>query len=179
MDNAMKELILTGVIFLTVFAVAIVLIVLGINSRQRAGSRKKQYDERQKIAQGKAYTAAFYTLVAYIFINSFVMSNIYEWAKEPIAAFIGIALAITVFAVYATATDAYFGPKENVTGNLICMALLIVLNAVCAFALMTPMVVDGQLSVPAINIAAIVPLLAVFITMLVKKLARGRESEDE
>ena len=178
MNNDIGFFIFVAITVLVAIAAGIVACVFSIRSRKLAGGKAKQYDERQKIAQGKAYTAAYWTLFGYIVINTIVESSIYEWAKPQIAAFMGIALSIAVFAVYCIATDAYFGAKENVKGILICMAILIVPNAAALFT-GGPLVVDGMLGLSSINLAAIVLLLAVFIALIIKRIARGKESEDE
>ena len=178
MNNDIKFFIFVAVTVLVALAAGIVACVISIRSRKLAGGKAKQYDERQKLAQGKAYTAAYWTLFAYIIINAFVVSNVYEWAKMPITTFMGIILSIAVFAVYCIATDAYFGARENVKGILICMAILIVTNVAALFT-NGPLVVDGMLGLCSINLAAVVLLLVVFIALIIKKLARGKESEDE
>ena len=178
MNNDISFFIFTAVIVLVALAAGIVACVFSIRSRKLAGGRKKQFDERQKIAQGKAYTAAYWTLLGYIVINTFVVSNIYEWAKPQIVAFLGIILSVAVFAVYCIATDAYFGAKDNVSGILICMVILIFTNAASMFT-NGPLVENGMLGLSSINLAAIVLLLAVFIALIIKRLAHGKESEDE
>ncbi len=99
------------------FGVVIVLliaVIVALFLRRRNGGFVKEYDERQQLARGSCYRAAFWTLAAYSLLNG-LLTGVMEihWADPLVAAFIGFCLASTVFVALCIRRDAYFALSEK------------------------------------------------------------------
>ena len=165
---------------LVVLATAVAVVIMVCRSAKKTG-RRKQYDERQKLAQGKAYTAAYWTLFVSVIVGIPACRVFSDVCDPAIGAFLAIVLSATVFCVYCVATNAYFGIKENVTGILICFALCFIANL--AFGLNElfngRLVVDGALMPSIVNLAIAGMLALIFIAMIIRKITRGRDGEED
>lgn len=95
---------------------------------------KTKYDERQKIAQGKAYRNGFWTLFGYVCllllleVCDFVPSaNSTVLLKAVLL--IGMILGVIVYAVSCIILDAYIGLNDNLHRCIVTFGILFVANA--------------------------------------------------
>lgn len=166
-------------------AVGIVLLAVGI--RLLLGKRTKrsrEYDERQKLAQGVAYKYGFYTLLIYLGVVALfdLMTGI-RWCSLYTAAFIGVLVSTGVFGTVAIVKDAYFPFRENAIRYVWLFAALGAMNvAIGVVHLMDEgtFMEDGILSHSVINPVAGVLLLLLSVAMALKNAAdRRAERETE
>lgn len=91
--------------------------------------KKDSFDERQQLARGKAYRAAFFTLAGYVVFLAYVA----EMSKDSVllsigGLWLGIMISLLVFAITCIVKDAYMSLYENAKGVLILFALVSLLN---------------------------------------------------
>lgn len=167
--------------FVGILAGLAILFVLYKILRKKKGPCK--YDERQLLARGKAYRAAFWTLVAYSLLNGllFVGTGI-RWADEMTVPFIGVCLAATVYAVICILKDAYFSIMDRpgfyyglfgliMAGNLATFTL--------AAAKKTSYSTDGMLNFRCMNLVVVAVFAVIMITMAAKQLHDKKNAESE
>lgn len=107
------------------------LVVIGLVAGKLAGKKlgKAEFDERQRLARGKAYKSGFYTLLAGL-LAVYLLPNLTEWQpKDPaLLPFAVICIGVTVFACVAVANDAYLGIRQNPRTMLLVMGIVVVCN---------------------------------------------------
>ena len=110
-------------------AVAVFLWALFVSLRNKRSGDAPQFDERQLAARAKAYSSAFFTLLGYLAVVA-VLDSVAEvhWCDLYTACFLGMMLALDVFAVTAIRSDAYFGIHERPVASIVLFAFVAVLN---------------------------------------------------
>ena len=117
-----------GVIF-----VAVVFALLGKIHRRKGATplvvTDAEFDERQNLIRYKAYKEAFKVLCFYLVIIGFI-KKLTGWAIGDFLtlSFIGIVLAITVFAIICICKDAYLSLRERPKNTMIFLLAVAVVN---------------------------------------------------
>ena len=88
-------------------AIAVVIWVVVVSLRKERSGDAPQFDERQLAARARAYSSAFFTLLGYLAVVA-VLDSVAEvhWCDLYTACFLGMMLALDVFAVAAIRSDA-------------------------------------------------------------------------
>ena len=89
---------------------------------------KGEYDERQQIARGKAYTMAYATLLIYLVFWMILRSLEVPFFTQGLSVALGMLLSIAVFVGYSIFHDAYFKASESPRHWLIIICAAGVLN---------------------------------------------------
>ncbi len=117
---------------------------------------KGEYDERQKLAQGKAYKCAFYTLLSYLTaagIFDFVTGI--RWCDLFTLAFIGLIRSTIVFLVICIKNNAYVSFRENPKRTIWVLLALGIMNLLIGIVFAgTPgrVITDGMLNYNIVNL---------------------------
>ena len=157
-------------------AVAVFLWALFVSLRKKQSSDAPQFDERQLAARAKAYSSAFFTLLGYLAVVA-LLDSVAEvrWCDLYTACFLGMMLALDVFAVAAIRSDAYFGIHERPIASIVLFGFVAVLNlgvAVARFAAGEPLLENGLLTrTSSMNLIlgiAFVPVTAASIVSAVR-----------
>ena len=136
--------------------------------------KKSQYDERQKIAMGKAYRDGFWTLLVCVVV-AVGMAKIpglagYSEILCITACFIGIG----VYVVGCIMRDAYMGINDNAkrwTAVLIAIGVINVAGA--AGLIMAEGILAGW-----INLLAVALVLVAIVTYGIRSAVKKREAEE-
>lgn len=149
--------------------------------RRRASYR--EYDERQRLARGKAYQAAFWTLAAYSLFSA-LMNDVadIQWADVATGTFMGLFLAIAVFAIICIITDSFFSFKDRPSPYFTLLLIIIVANLLIFFLNLadgTPMVTDGLLNIHSLNVLAVAAFIPIYATLVAKHLYDKKHAETE
>ena len=99
-----------------VVGILIVAAVCGIVARvawKKGGIGKGQYDERQQVQRGRAFTWAYATLLVYLAVWMVLRSMEAPFFSETVSVFVGALLSIGVFVGYSIFHDAYFKASES------------------------------------------------------------------
>ena len=121
---------------------------IGIFLLLRRRARNREIDERQRLARGKAYQAAFWTFVIYSLFSAF-MNDVAEiqWADSTTGTFMGLYLAIAVFAIYASSRIP--SSLQGQAGPYFTLFLIVIAANLMIFLLNladgTPMAANGLL----------------------------------
>lgn len=123
MNTAMALGFVTGILL-----VAIVCTVIAKMAKKKGSLGKGEYDERQQIARGKAFTWAYATLLVYLAVWMVFRSMEIPFFMEGISVMIGVLLSIAVFVAGAIFQDAYFKASESPRTWLIIITAVSLLN---------------------------------------------------
>ncbi|MDE7300312.1 MAG: hypothetical protein K2N94_16055, partial [Lachnospiraceae bacterium] len=152
--------------------------------RWRAGGQCR-YDERQQLAQGRAYKTAFFVLLFYIMMATLLENlEITGMLMSFAGLWLGICIAVSVFAVICIWRDAYLSLYERAGTLLVVFGIIFILNLVISIQTIldgTPLIVDGRLGPKCLNLI-VSAMLAVILIMFAAKLRynkRLEEDEDE
>jgi len=150
-------------------------------------SRKKwgpcEYDERQMLVRGKAFKAAFLTLVIYLSVDGLLSAfTEIRWANTFVVDYIGIGLALEVYAIICILKDAYFPLREKPGRYLTLFGILIVCSGFVSLAGYLdgePFITDGMLNYRSINPVIFVAFTGIFIALAVRRAADKKRSDEE
>ncbi len=110
-----------------IMMVAIVSTVIAKILRKKCAG-KGEYDERQQIARGKAYTTAYATLLIYLVFWMILRSLEVPFFTQGLSVALGMLLSIAVFVGYSIFHDAYFKASESPKHWLIIICTAGLLN---------------------------------------------------
>ena len=169
-----------GVLAGVLFAIGVAVLIWVVYRKRRG---KAEYDERQKLAQGKAYKASFYTLVIYCTVYGlFELLTGIRWCELYTGLFIGILLSVLVFAIICIREDAYISFRRKPAGVYGMMLALAAMNLVIgALHLNDPgyFINDGQLTAQVVNPLVGVMLIVVVAAMAIRDARRSRNDGPE
>lgn len=99
------------------FAVGILLVAVVsacfAKAARRSGRKQGEFDERQQVARGKAFTAAYATLLLYLCFWMIMRSLEVPFFMESLSVIAGALLSIAVFVGHSIFHDAYFKASES------------------------------------------------------------------
>jgi magnesium-transporting ATPase (P-type) len=159
-------------------AVALVLsvVVWNMSRKLNGGSKKPDYDERQKLERGIAYRNGYFTLMAYVAL--YALANLFENVPfDPsLGLMCGIMLSIMVFVVTAIRHDAYVSLNQNPRSWLICGTLIAGANLLSGIV----GVMNGRLSSGLLSLMiAVMWIVIILVFVLHRRKAEAQEQEDE
>lgn len=139
-----------------------------------------KYDERQMLARGEAYRAAFWTLVAYMGINGILfMGTGFVWADMLTGSFLGIFLALTVYAVVCIAKDAYLPLKEKPKTYFAILGAVVFVSLFMILVDEAPIVTDGMLNIRSMYAAVAISNGTLIISLAAKQIADKKHAAAE
>lgn len=170
--------------------IGLVLVWLLIKVIKRFGGKvdflfkKDSFDERQMIARGKAYKAAFFTLAGYVVFLAFIAEMYKSSVLLSIGGlWLGIMVSVLVFAITCILKDAYMSLYENAKGVLILFVAVGLLNfGVTAgnIAHGMKLIEDNKLSASSLNLMVGIVFMIVAAVFAGKLLYdKKQEKEDE
>ncbi|MDO5111081.1 MAG: hypothetical protein Q4E65_02130 [Clostridia bacterium] len=166
-----------------VVGMAVCILLFGVIAyivRKRTGVNKREYDERQKLAQGTAYKYAFFTAIGYACaVGVFDQMTGIRWCDTMTCAFLGICVSTLVFATICIWQDAYMSFREPPRNTYLIMGLIMLANLGSASMYLhasDSMVENGMLTYRCVNLVIAV-MLAVIIAMMALKRALDRRKE--
>ncbi len=111
-------------------AVAIFLVAVKVGKKYERKDCPAEYDERQKLAQGKAYEAAFWTaLCCGFFLWGMEILNFHLIEMKNLL-LIAVIAPVAVFAVVAVHADAYLKLNETFKSRVWLWLLILVINGI-------------------------------------------------
>ena len=161
-------------------AVAVFLWALFVSLRKKRSGDAPEFDERQLAARAKAYSSAFFTLLGYLAVVA-LLDSVAEvrWCDLYTACFLGMMLALDVFAVTASRMDAYFGIHERPVASIVLFGFVAALNlgvAVARFAAGEPLLENGLLTrASSMNLIMGVAFVPITVAAIVTAVRARRE----
>lgn len=160
--------------------ILVVLLIIFIFKKSGKFKGKHEFDERQKLAQGKAYKNGFYTFVICEVIIMLIENTGYIALDITLTMFISMCISIKVFAMTSIIKDAYIGinhtPKSTLTLFLVLAAVNLffgIRNLVGGEFLQTGEIVY----IAWLNLICGITLLMISVALLVKIVQDNKEEE--
>ncbi len=154
--------------------VAVVASIIAIIYKKKYGRKKNDYDERQEALRGKAYKAAFFTLIIYMVANGVISKGLgIIWAEAMTEALIGVFLSVTVFVVICIKDDAYLSMSDKPATYLALFSIIGFVNigiSTFFFVRNESFLTDGILNEKAVNLSAGIVFIILAIAIAAKML---------
>jgi hypothetical protein len=166
------------------FATGIILVAIATAVFVKKFKIHSEFDERQRLLRYRAYQVAFWVLVAYTCINSFLSSGVgIAWADDFTGTFTGVCIAITVFVVICIRNDAYFAVNQKPRFYFILFCVLVAVNLALGLFNMfdrdTEFITDGLLNFHAMSFVVVVMFIAILTALSAQRLKAKAQSETE
>ncbi len=141
------------------------------------------YDERQQLARGVAYKRAFFVLMLYISVVSMLseVADIIIFMSFG-GMWLGVCIALIVFAVSCIFQDAYMSLYENAKGVSMMFSIVGVLNLVIASPYLTgekPVLEDGVISASCVNLMVGVAFIVILFAFIGRVLYNNKRMEED
>lgn len=143
---------------------------------------KRAYDERQRLAQGTAYQAAFYTLVSLLSAVTLAQELLeQQWFSTLLLVTGSILVSVGVFAVVCILKDAYVAVRQSPVTIYVCMGLFILaqLFSVGERWQQDGLMVDGRFTSLLMPLLAIAVYAVIGAVLLCKQLRDRRRSRED
>lgn len=140
------------------------------------------FDERQRVARGRAFKYAFITQCGYFALYSLLAASWEKLPPVPVVCFAGILLSLTVFAVCCIFMDAYLSLTEKpktivaiVTGGAALNVVLGIVNTGIAWRESGSRI---NLGVGAVNLLCGAMLVVILISLVIKRAVDKRGGDE-
>ena len=170
----MSDLVIYGV----GIAVGLCIAFVALKKINSNGKVKTEYDERQKIVRGKAYTVGFYAAIitnAVLMLLSLIdgVTKMLGFSAFFIPIFVGIIAQMT----YSIFKDGYVGQNTNMTKYIIFMTFISIINLGFGIGqiVTNTIIIDGVLQNGFINILCGTLFIVMAIELIIKKAIDKRE----
>lgn len=163
-------------------AIAGILFLVIFGKLQKKDKKKPwcEFDERQLCARGRAFQYGFITLMIYdIFYGVINMEGTPAWCDNFFGNFLGVALAIAIFGVYAIWNDAFMNLNQRPLAICILFGGLGLLNLVGAIRYICEdeLVVDGKIGIGGTNLVCGIVLILLVVVFCIKLHMDKKEAE--
>lgn len=160
-----------------VVAIVASLVAKGLFS---GGNKSNRFDERQLIAQGKAYKIAFLTVCMFqvisLFAEIFIDSEIYKYIDNCM---LGLFLGFTAFGVVCVIEDAFIGITDKPKTVLATSVFLVIINAIRVIdAIIEDELFNENSWDVLINLYACIAMIIMFFAVLIKYFIINDDSYD-
>lgn len=159
--------------FVGILCVVIVSTIIGIIWKKKHGTKYGTYDERQVLARGSAYKSGFFILMIYeILIGTLSLGTGIEFFADTMTkSFVGIVIAVTVFAVQCISQDAYCSLSENAKSLVILFFAAGIINLIIvvrSYLIGEVYLTNGRLNYHSINLMVVIMAFVIAIANLMK-----------
>ena len=161
--------------FATSLVIGLLIVFIAMIIRRKNKENWCKYDERQIMAQGKAYKYSFlFCIIYYSAFGCFQGVTDAQWISNFEGIYLGILLSVFLFAAYAIWKDAYISLQENPRKYVCIFSALMIINLLpCISKLL-----HGEaLETNRLNLILGLALLFILLLMAVKHY-RDKNQED-
>ena len=95
-----------------ILIVAVICTVAAMVARKK-GLGKGNFDERQQVIRGRAFTWAYATLLVYLAVWMVLRTMELPFFMQSLSVLLGVLLSVAVFVGYCIFRDAYFKASES------------------------------------------------------------------
>ena len=144
---------------------------------------KPEYDERQKLVNGKAYEYGFYTMLA------LCVTYIFAWftgvADEFLSPGVAVALITLIVAavvgIYNVVNDGYIAVNAYEGRVIAALSGILAVNILATIGGIRTgrLIEDGKLGLSSVNAFCGLLMLALIVAIVIKKACNKREDDDE
>ncbi len=161
---------------------ALVIVLLLLVGAAILLTRKKQkgnYDERQQLARGKAYTIGYWVMKVYYCVYTLMLIRVQDkqlLTSMPVS-ILGILLGLLVFVTTCIMKDAYLGMKDKYPQSLGIIAGIGLLNIGIGLKELNSggVFVDGELNWSFANLECAVVCAIIIVVLFIKRAIDKKE----
>lgn len=175
-SNIEKIAILCGIVAGILFA------IFTLALTKKDNNVKCKFDERQEYIRGRGFKYGFFSML--ISNALFVCMNLAEiplFAEFEVLILIGCAIGIGFWVVYCIWNEGYFALNEDKKKLMILFAVIAIMNFIIGGIQLARgrVIQNGKLTCDSINFICGFLFVVIFLTMLLKKVCRDGEDEQE
>lgn len=162
------------------FIVGLLLVAVILKFTKTDRKMKCEFDERQALVRGKAYTYSFYVLLGCILTYGLLGVAFEKKIVEPFAAaIICICVSILVHVVYCIFHDAYFSLNENKKKLIVIFAFIGITNIVLGTESIVSgeIIKDGVLTLRVTNLACGILFCLLFVALIIKHRVDSQDNQ--
>ena len=164
--------------------IGLCLLVLIFSLSLKGPEWKERYDERQELERGRGFKYAFFTMLIYFLAMLILDTAVIPLAVDTSVLYCsGIFLGILVYMVYCIWHESYFALNQNMRTTMITLGLIGLFNFVIGLSHLVggAMIENGRLTFHAINFLCAFLFIALFLTMLLKRIVSTKvnSADDE
>lgn len=149
---------------------------------KKRNAKKCEYDERQVLARGAAYSTSFFTVIFYMIACGLLDKLEIRWADIYIQMFLGLFLSVAVFVSISIFKDAYFTTGFSKKTMIITVSAIIVLQIISLIMCIIEgdsLIENGMLSDLAINLGVVAAFAEILVAAIIKSIADKKAVEEE
>ena len=145
-------------------------------------AKKNKYDERQQLARGKAYRAAYAVMLGYFIVNGIIKYafNI-VWSDGFTDSAIGIILSLTILSSAGIMNDAYISVRDSAAKSIAISgfcSLLLLFAGILYVVRGIPFFVNGRLNSNVIPFVSGVMFLIITLLLAIKSHASVKATDE-
>lgn len=162
--------------FVVGIVAAAVLALIARKIVARRGGATGEYDERQQVVRGRAFTLAYAVIMVYLAVWMVLRNVELPFFNHPSSVLVGILLSVTVFVGYSVFNDAYFRTSDRPGTYIALIGAVGLLNLILGIRhWVRETTLEGRLLDNA-NLMVAAMMIAVMACVVIK-LALDRRSE--
>lgn len=157
-------------------AIAIVVIML-----MKKSKKVSHFDERQKLARGRAYKAGYFTLITYMFLYGITDAVGLIWCDTLTGLCIGLIMGVAAFSIAAIHDDAFLALDENIRSWSMLSVIITVINLAVAVinSIRGRAIAAEGLTFYSINYFVAGLFVLIFISLMIRNSRTSREEDEE
>lgn len=166
-----KNLLISVIVFVALYITLSIFLFCAMAKSAPPKEKKQRFDERQIIAQGTAYKAAFWTMLIYYVLYATISGAAgIVWCDQFLGMFLGVIVGTTVFALICVFRDAYFSPNQSRIAAIIMVNVICISQGIIGFSHLSDgtVVENGVLSGDAIQLFLLLMGLIIDVAFIVK-----------
>lgn len=153
--------------------VVIVSFIIRIIWKKKHGTKYGTYDERQVLARGSAYKSGFLILMVYeLFVGMLSLGIGKEFFADSMTrSFVGIVIAVSVFAVECIVKDAYCSLSENAKSLIVLFLAAGIINlmlVIRSYFIGESYLTNGKLNYHSMNLMVAIMAFVIAMANLIK-----------
>lgn len=160
----------------------IVAVIFGVVVSKKKNKQDKKYDERQVLARGSAFSAAFFTAMGYMVVCALVDMMEIKWAELGVQMLLGLFLCVSVFASVSILKDAYLTPGTGKKASIISFSVVIAANGfsfVHSLIIGESIIENGMLGYLSVNLGVLLAFIEILAVIVIKHFIDSKADVEE
>ncbi len=144
---------------------------------------KPEYDERQKLVNGKAYEYGFYTMLvlSVIYVLAWFMGIADEFLSPGVAVMLITLIVAAVVGIYNVINDGYIAVNAYEERVIATLSAILAVNILATIGGIRTgsLIKDGKLGISSVNAFCGLLMLALIVAIVIRKARNKKEDDDE
>ena len=147
----------------------------------RAKSKGCGFDERQELIRGRAFKYAFFSILIYVASYGPISALLEkDFMTTSTALFVGIFIALIVFAVYNIWNESFFALKQTPINFILLFSITAICSGYSGICSIRDgsIMENGLLTLECMSVVASIAFAIIVITMLIKIIINKKAEQE-